>query len=379
MSKKINWEVEISNILDLKDQGFSNSMVAEMYGVSPETISRGVSPFTKGYDLGLKSNNNIEQASLNKKHLRVLINQKKVSMIKRELNQESNKLARFELLTSKIEGLIKPLAPIKFTSVVSDSKYIPYYLIADTHWVSNEENNPDNKVGNFILNGILNDIKLLKVKEINLVHLGDFIEGRIHNSQDWDSGAKTIIEQTLEVADFMINILRAIIKKGIKINYYQVANGNHDELPLSGKGANRDGRENVSWIIATIIKKAFSKNKFIKVVVDETIYIKDKYTKDVLYFTHLYTRRSNPKNVPALINDINYQRERKYFDYSFSGHNHMLYTLDFKGQKYKAYGVPAAKIVQNTFEKTNNLYSTQGFCRFLKQNKNEIDWKYWEI
>lgn len=379
MSKKIDWDIEISNILDLKEQGLTNNEIANIYKVTPETICRGVAPFSKGYNLGLKSNNNIEQESLNKKHLRVLINQKKVTMIKRELNQETNKAARFELLTSKIENLIKPMKPLTFTSVKKASNYIPYYLISDTHWVSNEENNPKNVLGNFIFNNIINDIKFLKVNEINLIHMGDFIEGRIHNSQDWDSGSATIINQALEIAEFLIQILTKITKKGIKINYYQVANGNHDELPLSGKGANRDGRENVSWIIARIIKKAFSNNPNINVKVEETLLIRDKYTRELLYFTHLYTRSANPKNVPQLINTINYQREIKKFKYSFSGHNHMLYSLDFKGQPYKAYGIPATKIVQNTFEKNNNLYSTQGFCRFLKQSKSEIDWKYWQI
>ncbi len=379
--KKIDWKTEIADILDLRSQGLSNTEIAKIYKVAPETIVRGVVPFQHGYEQGLKSNHDIELESLNKKHLRVLLNQKKVTMIKRELNQGLTTHARFEMIISKIK---KPINPIKNIKIKKGDKqnFVPYYLISDTHWVNEELSNPKGKLSAFILKGILNDIKKLNVNEINLIHLGDFIEGRIHNSQDWDSGAATIIDQTTEIAHFMIEIIENIIKQGnVKVNYYQVANGNHDELALSGKGKNRDTRENVSYLIGSMIEKYFRNNKTnFKIQVDEKIYIKDKLTKEVLYFTHLYTRSANPKNVPQLIANINYQRDNnKHFHYSFSGHNHMLYTLDFKGQKYKAYGVPAAKIVQNTFEKTNNLYSTQGFCRFLKQNKNEIDWKYWEI
>ncbi len=378
--KKIDWKTEIANIMDLRSQGLSNTEIAKMYKVAPETITRGVVPFQKGFDAGLKSNNSIEMDKLNTKHLRVLLNQKKVTMIKRELNQGLTTHARFEMLMSKISKQIHPVKKLNIKKG-NKQKFIPYYLISDTHWVNKELSNPNGKLSLFILENILNDIKKLNVNEINLLHLGDFIEGRIHNSQDWDSGAATIIDQTTDISEFMIEIIENIIKQGkVKVNYYQVANGNHDELALSGKGKNRDTRENVSYLIANIIGKYFKNNKTnFKIKVDENIYIKDKLTKEVLYFTHLYTRTANPKNVPQLIANINYQRDNKPFHYSFSGHNHMLYSLDFKGQSYKAFGVPACKLGQNTFEKQNNLYSTKGFCRFSKESKDELDWKYWEI
>ncbi len=378
--RKINWKTERSDIMDLRNQGVSNTEIAKIYNVAPETITRGIAPFLEGYEEGLKSNNGIEMDKLNTKHLRVMLNQKKVTMIKRELNQGLTTHARFEMLMSKISNQVQPVKKIVIPKKTKQN-FIPYYLISDTHWVNKELSNPKGKLGAFILNGVLNDIKKLNVNEINLLHLGDFIEGRIHNSQDWDSGAATIIDQTMEISNFMIELIENIIKQGnVKINYYQVANGNHDELALSGKGKNRDTRENVSYLIGSIIEKYFKNNKTnFKIIVDENIYIKDKLTKEVFYFTHLYTRRANPKNVPQLIASINYQRDIKYFDYSFSGHNHMLYSLDFKGQPYKSFGVPACKFGQNTFEKQNNLYSTKGFCRFSKESKDEFDWKYWEI
>ncbi len=378
--KKIKWEQEIANIIDLRNQGLTNKEIGAIYKVAPETIIRGLVPYQKGYEQGLKSNHGIEMETLNKKHLRVLMNQKKTTLIKRELNQNLNIHARFEMLLSKVGKGIEPIKKISIKKGVKQ-KFIPYYLISDTHWVNKTLSNPSNKLSKFLLENILKDIKKLNVNEINVIHLGDFIEGRIHNSQDWDSGSETIIKQTMEITNFMIELLENIIVQGkVKLNYFQVANGNHDELALSGKGKNRDIRENVSYLIGDMIEKYFRNNKTtFKIVVDEKLYITDKYTKDILYFTHLYTRSSNPRNVPQLVNAINYQREYNYFDYSFSGHNHMLYSLDFKGQYYKAFGVPACKLGQNTFEVLNNLYSTKGFCRFVKETKDDLDWKYWRI
>ncbi len=231
--RKIDWKKDRPDIMDLRNQGVSNTEIAKMYNVAPETITRGITPFLEGYEEGLKSNNGIEMEKLNTKHLRVLLNQKKIAMIKRELNQGLTTHARFEMLMSKIN---KQVHPIKKITIKKGKKqnFIPYYLISDTHWVNKELSNPKDKLSVFILKNILNDIKKLNVNEINLIHLGDFIEGRIHNSQDWDSGSATIKDQTLEIAYFMIELIENIIKQGnVKINYYQVANGNHDELALS--------------------------------------------------------------------------------------------------------------------------------------------------
>ncbi len=372
MKNKIKWDFE--DIFQRIEDGETQKDIAFDLNVAPETLNRKLSGYKQAIKNSKKAMSEKELDRIARARNKLVIERKIINIQKQSFNKNSTAAARMNVLINKVKEEIPKIKLNKYKHKVLknnlNNKTI-FYLISDTHYVD-EILTPKKDYINTILKIITKDISINNPKEIKLIHLGDFIEGRIHRSQDFETKT-TVIKQTRKAAEIIGSIVKELSNffSG-KITLGLVANGNHDELGLFSP---RDIRENITYIIYDILKGIFSLDKNIEIICDPYIYIKEQ--NKTLLFTHLFTRNSNPKNVGQFTNIINDFRYKKHFDYSFTGHNHLSYSLDFKSKSYKHFGVPATKLYDNEWEKINNMFSTKGMCKLVLESDNSIDWKVW--
>ncbi len=364
------WNFDL--ILQRIENGETQKVIAKDLGVAIETLNRKLC----GYRSALRNEKNLSTKELkriaNARHS--LIVERKINTFQKQIiNKETTNSSKIALLNKVLIENIKPFTNeevIFENAKINKNGGLIHYLISDTHYID-ESLTPMKDYIKVIVDNIKNDVKTYKPSKIHLAHLGDFIEGRIHRSQDFETKT-TLMTQVLNVSELMICVIKELLLLNVKIDVSLISNGNHDELSLFQP---RDERENITYMIDTILKTKFKNTKKIKINCAPRIYYKDKGM--ILMFTHLLTRQANPKNViqfNGLVNDIRY---KKHFDYSFSGHNHSSYLLDFKGKHYKHYVLPATKFYDNAWEQKTNFFSTKGMVKFKLNNDKSIDLKTW--
>ncbi len=359
-------------ILQRIENGEKQMDIAKDLGVQKETLNRKIC----GYRSALK-----DKAALTDKELvriakarhNLVIDRKITNLQKQIINKDTTNASKIQMLK---EVLLKELNPFKKEKVIWENtetwkkEGTIHYLISDTHYID-EELTPIEGYLNKIFPLIRKDININKPKKIHLVHLGDFIEGRMHRSQDFETKT-TMMKQVVNVAQLMIRLIEGLLLTQIKqLDISLISNGNHDELNIFQP---RDSRENITYLINEMLMIKFKKFKNVRIKCAPRIYYKDN--SNVLMFTHLFSRNANPRNVSQFTSIINDNRYKKHFDYSFTGHNHLSYQLDFKGKHYKHYGVSATKLYDNDWEKANNMFSTKGMSKF-KIDKECIEWINW--
>lgn len=249
----------------------------------------------------------------------------KIQTLNLERNRIDREGARQELFYEQIGQYIQSREVPKL-----EPKYLPRnkrmkYLLgiadihANAHWktATNEysmEIVQDRLI--LLLTEVVSFIKEKELDELNIILLGDLIDGclRMSNLQTMDS---TVSKSIADISDMLIGFLEILVEKThIHINLFDVVYGNHS-MPRFLQ--NYDMREDLGYTINRYIKTGLRNNKNIDIYspLDGDMYLDFKiWDFDIIGF-HGHTE----KNQSEAIKNFTIQR-RKLYDYSVCGHLH---------------------------------------------------------
>ena len=245
------------------------------------------------------------------------------------LNLERNRLdrenARQELFYEQIGQYINSRKVPKLEPKYQPrNKNIKYLLgIADIHanayWKTATNEYSMNIVQDrltLLLTEIISFIQEKQLDELNIVLLGDLIDGclRMSNLQTMDS---TVSKSVADISDMLIGFLEVLVEKThIHINLFDVVYGNHS-MPRFLQ--NYDAREDLGYTINRYIRTGLRNNKNIDIYspLDGDMYLDFKIWDFNIIGFHGHTE----KNQSDAIKNFTIQR-RKLYDYSVCGHLH---------------------------------------------------------
>ena len=245
------------------------------------------------------------------------------------LNLERNRLnredARQELFYEQIGQYIRSKKVEKLKPLYEPkNKDIKYLLgIADVHanakWCTNTNEYSMDIVSErltLLLVEVVQFIKLKQLDELNIVLLGDLIDGclRMSNLQTMDS---TVAKSVADISDMLICFFETLVEKThIHINLFDVVYSNHS-MPRFLQ--NYDIREDLGYTINRYIRTGLRNNKNIDIYspFDSDICLDFKiWNFDIIGF-HGHTE----KNQSEAIKNFTIDR-RKLYDYAVCGHLH---------------------------------------------------------
>lgn len=245
------------------------------------------------------------------------------------LNLERNRLdrenARQELFYEQIGQYIQSREVPKLEPKYSPrNKRMKYLLgIADIHanayWKTTTNEYSMQIVQDrltLLLTEIISFIKEKQLDELNIILLGDLIDGclRMSNLQTMDS---TVSKSVADISDMLIGFLEVLIEKThIHINLFDVVYGNHS-MPRFLQ--NYDMREDLGYTINRYIRTGLRNNKNIDIYspLDGDMYLDFNIWDFNIIGFHGHTE----KNQSEAIKNFTIQR-RKLYDYSVCGHLH---------------------------------------------------------
>ena len=121
-----------------------------------------------------------------------------------------------------------------------------------------------------LLSQVVESCKERQLKHLNVMGLGDFIDGLLRISQ-LNSLQLGVVDSVIEFSEFMSEWLNEL-SKYVLVDYYQV-NGNHDEIRvLTGKKGDFP-HENVEKLIIKFIELRLKDNDNIKIHKSQTDFI----------------------------------------------------------------------------------------------------------
>lgn len=167
-----------------------------------------------------------------------------------------------------------------------------------------------------LLTEVISFIREKQLDELNVVLLGDLIDGclRMSNLQTMDS---TVSKSVADISDMLIGFFEVLVEKThIHINLFDVVYGNHS-MPRFLQ--NYDMREDLGYTIHRYIKTGLRNNKNIDMYspLDGDMYLDFNIWDFNIIGFHGHTE----KNQSEAIKNFTIQR-RKLYDYSVCGHLH---------------------------------------------------------
>lgn len=268
----------IYRIGGLKDEIGTQQDVADIlnemlgYGYTESAYRKKYQTFEKMLDANAKKFSTAEaQADAIREERDAL---RKERMKLQTLNMERNRIdraeARQELYYEYIGQYVKSLpAPKIFSNCCSATvspKSKEYLLtIADIHYGAtfNSENNyysPEicTERFNVLLVETVQFIKEHNLEHLNVLSLGDDIQGLIHMSDlrlNDTSMVKAIVEVSRLIADFLYRL-----SAYVTVDYYHVPTANHTQLRVLGMKPSEASEEDVEYIISQYIKDLLKYN-----------------------------------------------------------------------------------------------------------------------
>lgn len=203
----------------------------------------------------------------------------KLSSEKNEINKWIRKQSRSELFQDKLIGAISRLdklsVPEYHNRVTSSGYDDSILLIADMHYgkkftvkgmlgeIINEYNISifEQRLWD-LLDRVIEVIEKENMKHINIVCLGDVIEGMLRNSQLQKLQLGTV-DQVIGFSEFMANWLNEL-SRYVMIDYFSVL-GNHAETRVLNSGRGEFPEENMERIVTWYLQTRLSENKNIKI------------------------------------------------------------------------------------------------------------------
>ena len=210
----------------------------------------------------------------------------KLQATKIEYNRLLREQSRSELFNEGIENAINNLKLLNNNIAIIDNTNIDkaaILFISDCHYgrkctikglngeIISEYNTEifKDRMWN-LLSQVVESCKERQLKHLNVMGLGDFIDGLLRISQ-LNSLQLGVVDSVIEFSEFMSEWLNEL-SKYVLVDYYQV-NGNHDEIRvLTGKKGDFP-HENVEKLIIKFIELRLKNNNNIKIHKSETDFI----------------------------------------------------------------------------------------------------------
>ena len=296
---------------------------------------------------------------------RIMFERKITQEMRSEMFPAMRKAAKFSLIDRALLSVSDyEYNEIKFTTVKKETTSdIPVYAISDLHYgliIDIKGNKFDLDIANSrmrqVSDYIIKDIKKNKYSEFVILDGGDIIEGSGNlRASQWLSTILTMTQQITMAADFMTSFYLHLsnelskINREVKGHVYMVTSANHTQLRISGTKRDEVENDDVSLIIADIIKKNLSyvgesvfttrnenaSGKFDSEIKEEDYDLNFDYAdehmidingvKTFLTHGHQYKASANLHNVIS-------NRENIIVDIAISGHWHS-YTEDTTGSR----------------------------------------------
>ena len=210
----------------------------------------------------------------------------KLQATKIEYNRMLREQSRSELFNEGIENAIYNLKPLNNNIAIIDNTNTnkdAILFISDCHYgrkctikglhgeIISEYNTEIFKDRMWdLLSQVVESCKERQLKHLNVMGLGDFIDGLLRISQ-LNSLQLGVVDSVIEFSEFMSEWLNEL-SKYVLVDYYQV-NGNHDEIRvLTGKKGDFP-HENVEKLIIKFIELRLKDNDNIKIHKSETDFI----------------------------------------------------------------------------------------------------------
>ena len=210
----------------------------------------------------------------------------KLQATKIEYNRLLREQSRSELFNEGIENAINNLKPLNNNIAIIDNTNTEkdaILFISDSHYgrkstikglngeIISEYNTEifKDRMWN-LLSQVVESCKERQLKHLNVMGLGDFIDGLLRISQ-LNSLQVGVVDSVIEFSEFMSEWLNEL-SKYVLVDYYQV-NGNHDYIRvLTGKKGDFP-HENVEKLIIKFIELRLKNNNNIKIHKSETDFI----------------------------------------------------------------------------------------------------------
>ena len=312
-----SWQ-EIANIMnELLDYDYSESKYRKAFKKMLNSNEIYTFEEKSDYDEEFEKLNNLKQDIKSER-----IKLQTLNLERNRLNRED---ARQELFYEQIGQYIKSKNVEKFKPIYEPkNKNMKYLLgIADIHanakWKTNTNEYSMDIVSQRFMKLLVEIIQFIKEKELdelNIVLLGDLIDGclRMSNLQTMDS---TVAKSVADISDMLIGFLETLVERThIHINLFDVVYSNHS-MPRFLQ--NYDIREDLGYTINRYIRTGLRNNQNIDIYspLDGDICLDFKIWDFNVIGFHGHTE----KNQSEAIKNFTMER-RKLYDYAVNGHLH---------------------------------------------------------
>lgn len=300
-----------------------------------------------------------------KSQSRIMLERKITLEMRKDIFPALRKAAKFSIIDKALLSVSDyKYNEIEFTTVKTEStSSIPVYAVSDLHYgliIDLKGNKFDLDIAKTrmkqISDYIVKDIKKNKYSEFIILDGGDIIEGSGNlRASQWLSTLLTMTQQITMVADFMTSFYLHLsnelskIKREIKGHVYMVTSANHTQLRISGTKRDEVENDDVSLIIADIIKKNLgyigesvftarntnADGKFDSEIIEEDYDLNFNYADEHIidikgvktFLTHGHQYKA-----AADLHSVISKRENVIIDVAITGHWHS-YTEDTVGSR----------------------------------------------
>ena len=254
---------------EMFDCNFSESAWRKKYQTGMKFYNRAIEEIGNGVVSEEDMDRRVK--TIAKAQSKIMFERKVTQEMRKEIFPAMRKAAKFSLIDRALLSVSDyEYNEIKFTTIKRESTSdIPVYGISDLHYgliIDVKGNKFDLDVANSrmkqISDYIVKDIKKNKYDEFIIFDGGDIIEGSGNlRASQWLSTILTMTQQITMSADFMTSFYLHLsnelskMKRDIKGHIYMVTSANHTQLRISGTKRDEVENDDVSLIIADIIKK----------------------------------------------------------------------------------------------------------------------------
>lgn len=282
--------------------------------------------------------NRIDEAVLNaknnafdfdKRHKILLDDIRKERIKLQTINAERNRIdraeARQELFYEQVGQFVKAVEPPEFKELQIDDNDTEYLLcLSDIHYNADFESinnvySPAIAVDRFskIIEYVKNFTKEKHIRKLNILELGDTIEGMIHLNDlriNDSSFVKSIVDASRLIAGFLNEI-----SQYVKVDYYHTPTSNHTQVRAFHAKRNELPTEDVEYIIGHYIHDLLVTNPRVVVHLAEegNEYISFNMNNQIIYGLHGH----NVKNIDNIMSEI-CSVTTDLPDFVFMGHYH---------------------------------------------------------
>lgn len=272
------------------------------------------------------SNDKAHLAELDKKLEEIRKERVKLQTVNIERNRIDKAESRQEMYYQYVGNAIQSLPIPEFCPLFSNDRNNIEYLVtlADIHYGAkfkseNNEYSPDIAKGRleYLSSRLVSFIEEHKLRKINIVSLGDMLQGVIRLS-DLKINDSSVVRATVEVSRLIALFLNEISAYAM-VKYYHSPTANHTQIRPLGTKASEIADEDLEYVIGNYIKDLCANNNRI------TVHLADEgkqYIEIPIFDYEIVAMHGHQiKNIGTSIKDLSMLR-RSFIDYLILGHFH---------------------------------------------------------